>query len=143
MNHKGVSQAVAWVLLVGLSISLAIFVGVWLQQQSEEVVEGIVSDSEIRGRCSGVYFNAVQGCDVSNEIANINFTNTGSFTISKFKCNGEDTENLENLSPTNKVTWQVLNSYCNERIQEVILVPFVKIEDEEYGCAERTLTINC
>ena len=150
MNSKGVSQAVAWVLLVGLSISLTIFVGVWLQDQSKDAIEGIVSDSEIKGRCSNVYFSAEKlccdgdPCTVGN-IESIDFKNTGSFTISKFKCNGDDNVigGSDGLVPGEVQLWQSLSTYCNNNIQSIILVPFVKIEEEEHGCAERTLTITC
>ena len=146
MNRKGVSQAVAWVLLVGLSISLTIFVGVWLQDQSKDAIEGIVSDSEIKGRCSNVYFSAEDNCKWNDpdQIDNITFKNTGSFTISKFKCNGDDNVigGEGGLAPGEKYVWQGLST-CNSNIQSIILVPFVKIENEEHGCAERTLTINC
>ena len=63
MNKKGLSQAVGFVLLVGLSIGLAIFVGTWLRGQSEKTAQGLAEDVEKNTKCDDTLIRAIANCD--------------------------------------------------------------------------------
>ena len=63
MNKKGLSQAVGFVLLVGLSIGLAVFVGTWLRGQSEKTAQGLAEDVEKNTRCDDTLIRAIANCD--------------------------------------------------------------------------------
>ena len=63
MNKKGLSQAVGFVLLVGLSIGLAIFVGTWMRGQSEKTAQGLAEDVEKNTKCDDTLIRAIANCD--------------------------------------------------------------------------------
>ncbi len=62
MHKKGVSQAVGFVLLVGLSIGLAIFVGVWIKEQSKKSISGIADNLEKDTKCDDTLLTVVPNC---------------------------------------------------------------------------------
>ena len=78
---KGQGAIIAWVLLIGLSVSLAVVVSTWTRQQAEQTAEGIVSGTEVDLRCASVSFNAAPDCTDNFEIK---IVNRGDFTIHKF-----------------------------------------------------------
>jgi len=66
MIKRGVSQAVGWVLLVGLSISLAIFVGVWIKEQSQRSITGVADNLEKDTKCDDVLLSVIPNCKNGN-----------------------------------------------------------------------------
>ena len=55
MNKKGASELISYVLIIGLSITLAIVIGMWSKVESKRVVESTVKGSEIETRCAEVH----------------------------------------------------------------------------------------
>lgn len=75
---KGVSSLIAWVLLIGFAVTLAVFVSRWSLQQAQKSTEGV--EEMVMGdiQCSDV---AISGkCEGSNVI----ITNRGTLTIIGF-----------------------------------------------------------
>ena len=147
---RGQGAIIAWVLLIGLSVSLAVVVSTWTRQQAEETAEGIVSQTEVDLRCASVSFNAAPDCVDSFEMK---IVNRGDFTIHKFVAQIQskdgklvsNTINLfengrEPLKPGDTQTLKTQNSFQNS---EIGLVPFIKVEDQIVGCSTRKLTVKC
>ena len=143
---KGQGMIIAWVLLIGLTVSLAVIVTTWTRQQAEETTAGIVSQTEVELRCAAVSFNAKPNC-VGN---NIEIVNRGDFSIHKFvihmKPTGaalqSETVNLfdDPIAPGQEKS---INTQFNDLYGSIDLTPFIKVEDQYVGCSDRKLTVKC
>ncbi len=151
-NKKGASMAVAWVLLVGLSISLAILVGTWLTKMTKESGDELVSQGEKDQRCADTvlvasdYNCTVGGTSLSLPEGESIFKNSGKFNITKVKCNGVDrclnSVDCSDESPLGPGMESIaLNNCLSDAITDVI--PFIDIEGEEVACAEKRVKLQC
>ena len=147
---RGQGAIIAWVLLIGLSVSLAVVVSTWTRQQAEETAEGIVSQTEVDLRCASVSFNAAPDCVNSFEMK---IVNRGDFTIHKFVAqiqskDGKLVSNTINLfengrEPLKPGDTQTLKTQNSFQASEIGLVPFIKVDDQIVGCSARKLTVKC
>ncbi len=139
---KGVSQAVAWVLLLGLSISLALVVGTWLSRITEDTGKEIVSDTLNDQRCADtVLVLKSQSC---SSLYNTLFKNTGSFNITKVKCNGQSHFLTSDNSPLAPGQESISLSTCFDATLGVTgVVPFIFFDGLETACAGKSLSIRC
>ena len=150
-NKRGASLAIEWVLLVGLSVSLAVFVGVWLRDQASGISEGVTVDTEVATRCADTIFYGTPNCAdaIPSYFISAGITNSGSFSIKKVKCNGEDRDfvgsiggNGDNILQPEETLTQTLSS-CNDGTSTMIVIPFIEINGEDFGCAEKSLRLEC
>lgn len=143
-KNKGVSPVIAWVLLVGLAVTLAIGVYNWSSKQAEGFGKDITSKTERDMRCEGVAFNAVcVGKDIS-------VINKGDFTIHKFIIHeyesGGIVDNLEKttsypLKP-GKSSLQFLYK-ASTAAEKMDLIPIIKIEEEYVPCMTKKIVLEC
>ncbi|MFH1592821.1 MAG: hypothetical protein ABIB47_05635 [Candidatus Woesearchaeota archaeon] len=63
LHKKGISQAVGFVLIIAITIGLAVFVGTWMKDRSEETAVDIASDLEKTTRCDDTTLRAIANCD--------------------------------------------------------------------------------
>lgn len=148
---KGQGAIIAWVLLIGLSVSLAVVVSTWTRQQAEQTSETIVSQTEIDLRCASVSFNAAPTCESPYD--SIKIVNRGDFTIHKFVAqiqskDGKLISNTINLfeggrEPIKPGETQTLRTQNSFQDSEIGLVPFIKVDEQLAGCSSRKLTVKC
>lgn len=143
MYRKGISQAVSWVLLLGLSISLAISVGVWLKNISKETGDEVVNSATRDQRCADTVLAVIEPTicpslltNCNNFDYNVKIKNTGVFSITKVICSKLDGQPYEislgiPLAPNAE---QVLNS-CEGA--DITIIPFIEIEKQQIACADK------
>ena len=123
---RGASQAIAWVLLVGLSVSLAIFIGIWMKDKSKESVENIGKNLDYTIKCDDVVLIAEANCGPSTPpttpptmvIKSANLTNNGLFDIPQIRCSSTEsdrdiTETLEVAETICTDTGQIPPQSCD------------------------------
>ncbi len=150
-KKKGQAALIAWVLLIGLSVSLAVIVTTWTREQAEETTETLVSQTEADLRCDAVSFNVAPQCEIPYD--GLKIVNRGDFTIHKFVVHIKPPEgnlisstiNLfeggrEPLKPGETQTLRTKDSFMNS---EIDLVPFIQVDGQYVGCSARQLTTRC
>ena len=142
MHKRGQSEFVAYVLLVGLAVTLAAIIGIWSFNSAQKTSDNIVRQSNIQEKCDQVAIGSYVVC-INNAVDSINITNTGSFTINEIRITNSETglENCANkfldIKPGQSKITKTLNN-CNT----AILLPLVKISDDEIiGCSEKKLVL--
>ena len=145
INKKGISQAVGFVLLLGLSVSLAIFVGIWIKERSEKTIEGVAGNQERETKCDDVLLNVFPNCGVVDEnvvVISLNLTNRGLFSIVQLRCDGFFVDLEPPLTPGEKREGQDLNN-CIGSVTSII-VPMVNLSNGEiFGCYEKRVYAKC
>lgn len=125
---KGISELIAFVLLIGLAVTLGVFVSRWSLQQAQKSTTGI--EEMVMGdvQCSDV---AIQGiCDGSN----VKIKNRGTLTIQYLLKGNEKTKYCEEkLKP---------NSECPP-IPAGIYTPIIKIDDKLVYCSSQKQKFEC
>ena len=145
MNKKGQSEFVAYTLLIGMAVTLAVLVGTWSFKNAQSTSDTIVRQSNIEEKCDQISiggFAVKEGCP-STIPTKINVSNRGNIIINELKVsNGETgTEclpagSITDLKPGISST-KALNN-CNT----AVILPLVKISNEEIvGCSEKKLVL--
>jgi len=144
-NKKGQAEYVAYILLIGLGVALAVIVGRWSIEQAQKTSERVVKQSSIEEKCNEIAIGGFvdkTGCSNNPQIKpnKINITNRGNLNIKKlrFDCGtgvsipDEDV----NLKPGKSIT-KTLNS-CDTSI----ILPLTEVLDgETVGCSEKKLVL--
>ena len=136
-NKKAQGEFVAYVLLIGLAVTLAVIVGRWSIEQAQKSSESVANQGEIEEKCTGIALSGFVDCSTGNPKAKI--TNRGAFTINKLKIQGDGgcaQDITVNLKP-NAETTQALNN-CNV----ANIIPITTIKESEIGCSEKKLVLN-
>ncbi len=156
-KKRGMETVVAWVLLLGFSITLGTFVFMWATRSSEEMTESTTKFVEGGMQCEQVQMYAVFTEDPDNPggppCGYISITNRGYLTIEKIKIRGinKNTQKpltnqetyVEPLSPKEKyegltATWGLPASNA-----EVELIPIVREGNNMIGCTDRMTRVEC
>lgn len=82
-NKSAVSPVIAYVLLIGLAIALAMIVTVWSKQSATEQVETIVAPTAGAAECESVSINMVFNCTALDSVPKLMLYNSGSLKIAK------------------------------------------------------------
>lgn len=133
---KGQGNVIAWVLLVGFAISLAVLVGRWSIQQAQSSTEGIVDMSEADIRCESVAISAV--CTGSDGNYKLDVSNKGSLIIKSINVGGCDTPKIDGPIGLNEKTGEIGLSICGETIR---LIPMIDINGKTIGCSAKEINI--
>jgi len=141
MNKKAASELISYVLVIGLSITLAIAIGLWSRGESERVVKTVVTETETDARCAEVRLGGFM-CSRDDNIE-VKIKNRGSFSIVglRYICTdsqGNDvSEKLDLDSPLKPDEEQSLNNIdrCDSS-KGLVLTPFIKISDKMIICPE-------
>lgn len=139
--RKGQGNVIAWVLLVGFAVSLAVLVGRWSIQQSQKSVSSIVETGEGDIMCENVAISAVCEC---NGDCNLDVSNKGTLNIYQLNIGGCTTKDVGKgdnnwyigLNEKKEITL----SKCSDEL--ITLIPMIKIEDRLIGCANKELNID-
>ena len=141
MNKKGASELISYVLIIGLSITVAIVIGMWSKGESKRVVESTVKESEIETRCAEVHLGGF-GCIRDNNLE-IKVVNRGSFSIIgiRYICTDNKgnyiSEKIGLDTPLKPGEEQSLNNLNNcDSNKEIILTPFITFGDKNTICPE-------
>lgn len=163
-HKRGVAQAVEWVLIIGLSATLTIMVGIWLKNlasgQGEELTERFEEDERCQITSLGITTDCIDlDLDGTNEtIDSMDFSNRGSFNILGVYCDGEKEyfddvdaviaggiivlgpeEKIEHNPPS--IDTKTLNSCRNK--ERIVVVPIIEVDSKEFGCAEKKVLARC
>ncbi len=122
-NKKGMEMAVAWVLLLGFSVTLAVLVSTWAVQHARKSTEGTIKFVEDEQKCEQVQIYAVftaygDPVDDTKKCTNITIVNNGYFTVNEMVLRG-----------TNKITKQQIP---NQVIKDAMFVP-LKPNEQKIG----------
>ena len=156
MNKKGQSEFVAYVLLIGLAVTLAVIVGQWSINQSQDSSSNVVNQAAISEKCDltsiASYIKCVDNTAGSPEPKEVHILNKGNLEIKNLKVISESVNCLPsgynkekgkevNLKPNTDVRnphkIQLTNFNCNS----IIVSPFVKVNDDLYGCSEKRVVL--
>lgn len=142
MNKKAVSELISYVLIIGLSIALAVAIGLWSKGESKRVVETTVTEAETDARCAEVHLGGVKCMDQNSKV-NTKIKNRGSFSISSLRYICTDTNGADiagkidldiDLKPGVEQSLNNING-CDTN-KDITLTPFIKIEDRLVICSE-------
>lgn len=145
-DRKGASLIIAWVLLVGLGVTLGIFVTTWMSKEAEERTESMVNYLTGDIKCRDIAINArVNSCSPLE----INVTNKGFLRIEQYTIRVRNStammgkKIMTNLTMPEETKQLYIGSYSN--IDKIEVIPLVKISDEStemIGCSDRKLTLD-
>ena len=146
MNKKGAGIIIAWVLLVGLGVTLGIFVTTWMAKQAEERTESMVSYLTGDIKCRDIAINVKT--DSCSPLV-INVTNKGLLRVEQYAVRvRNDTAMMgkkivTNLTMPEETKQLYIGSYSN--INKIEVIPLIKVSDdpvEIIGCSDRKLIID-
>lgn len=144
MNKKAASLIISYVLIIGLSIALAVAIGLWSKSESEKVMDTTVKESEMSARCADVRLGGFR-CSKEDGNIEIKIKNRGSFNIVSLRyiCIDKNSESigsgkldLDGLLPGEEEPLNI-NKLSNCNIDgDITLTPFIRINDREVICDE-------
>lgn len=171
MRKRGISPLIAWVLLIGFSITAGLLVTRWAIDEFSNV--SFPEDTDVY--CDNLQLDIDEVCidNPNNNSVRLNLSNEGSFTIKKLSIGRATTSypmefctllNL-NLAPNNVIVTSFLagsdNSlYSNIRetdcsilsgndlfnsthnLTKIEITPWIEIEDNDFHCIEKGITLN-
>ena len=138
-TKKGMSEIIAWILLLGFSISLAVIIFNWTRTHTEELTKSTVSFVEGKLECQEIAINVAANDDCSI----ITITNKGKLTIDQFAIRTfrQDYENTlieaTQLSPKQSKQLNILSS------NKIEVIPIVKIKEKLIGCNDKRISNEC
>lgn len=141
VNKLAVSPIIAFVLLLGLSVSIAIMVYVFSVRQVETLSEKGVSFVNAGMGCENVYLsvNSENGCSevtvFNNGLFDINGLVVRSF--SPFGAKSVVDEILVDVKKSASLSFGLVNA------DKLEVVPLLKVSDELVGCKGRMVSVSC
>ncbi len=138
-DKKGAGEIIAWILLLGFSISLAVLIFNWSRTQTEELTESTVSFVEGKLECQEIAINVVTNEDCTSiTITNKGKLNIDQLAIRTFRQEYENTLFEKNLlAPKQSKTLDILQS------NKIEVIPIVKINEKLVGCNEKRILHEC
>lgn len=128
---KGVSDLIAWVLLIGFAVSLGVFVTRWSLQQAEKSTSGVEAMGEEDIQCTDV---AIRGyCDGNN----IKIKNKGTLNIIGFR-----KDNTEDMFENNPLAPNV-GEKIRDASTEIVIIPIIRIEEKKVICTSQRQEFIC
>ena len=152
-SKKGISPVIGWILMVGLTITLAGVVTVWMKSTATYTAEKMTTTVGTDIQCSDVSINAYEyGGQINCDI--INLINRGYFTIESVKLRAlGDVQDIffpDPLNPSENITLNPgENISINLNIQNIPsnkkigLVPIVMIEESMMACMTKEIAVQC
>jgi len=138
---------IAWVLIIGLSIALAIVVGNFMKESAEETAESLIKDIEGGAVCNKLNINAEPlECNKASKKIKLALSNRGFLAIDKVRVRlfysdntlGNEIVNLNNvpLLPEDSIDIEVPTT--GETLIKLQIVPI----REEFGCADKKIELS-
>ncbi|MFH1455465.1 MAG: hypothetical protein ABIF40_00775 [archaeon] len=134
VTKKGISPAIAWILILGLSITLAAFVFNWYSDKAETISTSVLDDIAGGVYCDDVEFNILK----PNTTATYwRMQNSGTRTITKIKLSiirsdmsGLNTDIDGPFPPGDEVNLFSMG----EDVISLQIFPYIEVEETEYYC---------
>ena len=150
MSRRGVSPIIAWVLLIGMAISLAMVVFNWASQQTRQLTDDSVTYVEAGLKCDQVSLNAVGKPD-PERCQSLTVTNTGFLAVHKLLIrpfNADKTsagayleyEPSQGIQPSSPPV--SVNRGCSS-CAFLEVVPLLKSDEKFAACFEKKVVVNC
>ncbi|HLC37758.1 MAG TPA: hypothetical protein VJJ53_03190 [Candidatus Nanoarchaeia archaeon] len=144
---KGVSPLIAWVLIIGLSLALAVVVGNFMKESAEETAESLIKDIEGGAVCNKLNINAEPlECNKASKKIKLALTNRGFLAIDKVRVRlfysdntlGNEIVNFNNvpLLPDDNVEIEV--PIKEETLIKLQVVPI----RAEFGCVDKKIELS-
>ena len=138
---------IAWVLIIGLSIALAIVVGNFMKESAEETAESLIKDIEGGAVCNKLNINAEPlECNKASKKIKLALSNRGFLAIDKVRVRlfysdntlGNEIVNLNNVTllPEDSIDIEVPTT--GETLIKLQIVPI----REEFGCADKKIELS-
>ncbi len=170
-NKKGMEMAVAWVLLLGFSVTLAVVVSMWAVDHARKSTESTIKFVEGEQVCEQVQIYAVftpyspggDQVDDTKKCTNITIVNNGYFTVNELVLRGINKITKQSI-PNKIITdtafvplkpkeqkigettlWNGVpqNVPANTEGATVELIPVLKDEKGKTACSDRLVRIEC
>ena len=140
MNKRGASLVIAWVLLLGLSISLAIGVFSWSKLKTEALTDSSVTFVEGSLECNEVKLNVKK----IGECASLDVYNRGKLAVEKIGISSLDGSSSKvvdaNLIPLQNKVFEYQGVKSKEGIE---VLPIIRLGDELVACRDRRVLLDC
>lgn len=130
VNKKGQGSLIAWVLLIGFAVSLAVFVGRWWLEQAGESTEQFEEMLMGDVKCADV---AISGSCKTGKV-----TNRGVLKIDRIRIMKDGTTSMCKgpLMPNSEISCSIAGS-------KVKLMPILDFDHKTVGCNNKEITLNC
>ena len=137
MNKKAAGEIIAWVLLLGFAISLAIGVYSWSRTHTEELTESTVTFVEGKLECAEININVKKQPDCSS----LNISNKGMFNIDKISIaslDGSKSALIDaNLIPLKS------KAFTYQQGSDIEVMPIIILDNKNIGCIEKKIIVGC
>ncbi len=138
MHKKGISEIIAYVLIVSMAVTLGTIVTIWYRSTTEKQVEGILNPIEGSSQCEDVNVNVAFHYDTCS----IAVFNTGSITLDAFKVTysddsgGINTSDYELKIPPRLSQELTLptEGIDEQQVETVNVVPIIIVGIQPYYC---------
>jgi len=141
---KGITPTISWILLVGLTITLAGIVTVWVKDIAQSSATKVVKDVESDIRCTDISVNAYE--KVAPLCLQVTVQNRGLFSIQGVKIrypgSVEDVMFVTPLLPGSEatITLNISNPLPDKKIG---LIPITKVDKDMLACMAKEVDIVC
>ncbi len=143
INKKAQGEFVAYVLLIGMAVGLAVLVGRWSISQSQRATENFVTQSEIDQTCSQITISGFVDCDAGSnkiKISNRGYLNVNKLRAQGSECTGSGTdEDIPVEIKPGKTRDEPIT--ISDGCRYGLILPMVKIKDQDVGCSEKRIQI--
>ncbi len=129
-NKKGVSPIIAWVLLLGFSVTLGVIVSSWYLQSSEQMTESTLTTLEGGIECNDVSINVAYTERYSD--CWLKISNTGKLKIDSVKINAITKEYGKNPKEYKNFTNSDIPNLCSET--KITINPILDRGDSQISC---------
>ena len=141
---RGISELISYVLLLGLAIALGILVINWFKDQATTTITEIEATTETEMLCADVSLNGAINTDCST--GDLNISNRGYHKIDSIKVRSRINTNSNLISTNYNVNLnpgesQSLN--INPSVEQIDILPLIKLNDKLVVCTDRKVTIQC
>jgi hypothetical protein len=144
-NKKAVTPAISWILLIGLTVTMAGVVTVWIKSTAGETSETLVNNVDKDMRCVDTSFNAYENDGLFN-CNEITIHNRGFFSIHSIKVRNGNKINdtvLDSPLKPQEIKTIYLNDLNLNINDSVGLIPIIKVQDEFLACMAKEISIEC
>lgn len=140
-SKKGLSEIIAYVLILGLTVALGAMITVWYQSTTQKQTSGIIDPVEGTSQCQDVNVNVAFGYDDCT----ISVYNTGTSMIDSFRVTYSDTLSGINitdypikipprLSTPEPIALSSVEGITAANLNYVSVVPIVIVNKQPYYC---------
>lgn len=146
MFKKAASPVIAWILLIGITVSIAAGVITWQRSHAEKLTEETVTFITGRMECEQIKISAekITACP------DINITNRGTLTINKVSIRSDQAGGILNTQIIPAATLASLALELSSQdlnigidYKKIEIMPLLSVDKKLYGCTDKKLVIEC